>query len=135
MGTGDWTHYRTERNEILDLVRRENLAGFASLAGDRHAFAAGLLSTALPPSPLAPVGLEFVVSSISAGVSSSRARRATWTTSAVVMRSDTPIEASGGPVHRPLSVFGPDIGRRCDLFCRAASLTRMSRDIADSSRG
>ena len=54
MGTGDWASYRTERNEILDLVRRENLAGFATLAGDRHAFAAGLLSAALPPSPMAP---------------------------------------------------------------------------------
>jgi alkaline phosphatase D len=66
MGTGDWTSYRTERNEILDLVRRENLAGFATLAGDRHAFAAGLLSAALPPSPMAPVGVEFVVGSVSA---------------------------------------------------------------------
>ena len=66
MGTGDWASYRTERNEILDLVRRENLAGFATLAGDRHAFAAGLLSAALPPSPMAPVGVEFVVGSVSA---------------------------------------------------------------------
>ncbi len=66
MGTGDWASYRTERNEILDLVRRENLAGFATLAGGRHAFAAGLLSAALPPSPIAPVGVQFVVSSASA---------------------------------------------------------------------
>ncbi len=66
MGTGDWAGYRTERNEILDLVRHENLAGFATLAGDRHAFAAGLLSAALPPSPLAPAGVEFIVGSISA---------------------------------------------------------------------
>jgi alkaline phosphatase D len=66
MTSGDWTSYRTERNEILDIVRREKLAGFATLAGDRHAFAAGLLSTALPPSPLAPAGVEFIVGSISA---------------------------------------------------------------------
>lgn len=66
MGSVDWASYRTERNEILDVVRRENLTGFASLAGDRHAFAAGLLSATLPPSPIAPVGVEFVVGSVSA---------------------------------------------------------------------
>jgi alkaline phosphatase D len=62
----DWSSYRTERAEILEHVRREKIAGFASLAGDRHAFAAGLLSTALPPEAFVPVGVEFITGSISA---------------------------------------------------------------------
>ena len=66
MGGGDWSSYRAERAEILDVVRRERLAGFASLAGDRHAFSAGRLSPSLPPHPFEPVGVEFIVGSISA---------------------------------------------------------------------
>ena len=42
IGADDWTGYRTERAEIFDFVAR--VAGFATLAGDRHAFRAGLLS-------------------------------------------------------------------------------------------
>jgi len=66
IGGGDWSSYRAERAEILDFVRREKLAGFASLAGDRHAFSAGRLSASLPPRPFEPVGVEFIVGSISA---------------------------------------------------------------------
>jgi alkaline phosphatase D len=66
MGGGDWSSYRAERAEILDFVRRERLAGFASLGGDRHAFSAGRISTSLPPRPFEPVGIEFIVGSISA---------------------------------------------------------------------
>ncbi|HET7380906.1 MAG TPA: hypothetical protein VFJ24_12750, partial [Gaiellales bacterium] len=36
------------------------------VAGDRHAFLAGLISTDLPPRPFTPVGAEFVTGSISA---------------------------------------------------------------------
>jgi alkaline phosphatase D len=66
MGGDDWSGYRTERAEILDAVRRAKLAGFATLAGDRHAFAAGLLSKGLPPESFEPVGVEFITGSVSA---------------------------------------------------------------------
>jgi alkaline phosphatase D len=62
----DWSLYRTERAEILGLVGRERIAGFATIAGDRHAFVAGALSESLPPRPYQPVGVEFVTGSISA---------------------------------------------------------------------
>jgi alkaline phosphatase D len=66
LGGDDWAGYRAERAEILEHVRREKVVGFATLAGDRHAFAAGLLSTALPPKSFAPVGVEFITGSVSA---------------------------------------------------------------------
>ncbi|HEY2296001.1 MAG TPA: alkaline phosphatase D family protein [Thermoanaerobaculia bacterium] len=65
-GGDDWSGYRSERAEILDLVERERIAGFATIAGDRHAFAAGALSRSLPPQPYKPVGVEFITGSISA---------------------------------------------------------------------
>jgi alkaline phosphatase D len=65
-GGEDWTGYRSERREILELVRREKIAGLVTLAGDRHSFQAGLLSAALPPAGFAPAGAEFITGSISA---------------------------------------------------------------------
>ena len=62
----DWSAYRAERAEILDFVRKQGIGGFATLAGDRHAFTAGLLSTALPPKPFDPVAVEFITGSVSA---------------------------------------------------------------------
>jgi alkaline phosphatase D len=62
----DWSAYRAERNEILELVRTAGITGVASIAGDRHSFNAGLLSTALPPEPFAPVAAEFITGSVSA---------------------------------------------------------------------
>jgi alkaline phosphatase D len=62
----DWAGYRTERAEILDFVKEHGIAGFASLAGDRHAFFAGVLSKTLPPREFTPLGVEFVVGSVSA---------------------------------------------------------------------
>jgi alkaline phosphatase D len=62
----DWSGYRSERAEILDFVRHHGIAGFAALAGDRHAFTAGLVSTSLPPQRFDPVGVEFITGSISA---------------------------------------------------------------------
>lgn len=62
----DWSGYRTERAEIFDFVRAEKITGFASLAGDRHAFFAGVLSKSLPPLAFNPIGVEFVTGSISA---------------------------------------------------------------------
>jgi alkaline phosphatase D len=62
----DWSGYRAERAEILEFVRKHSIAGFATLAGDRHAFTAGVLSISLPPRPFEPMGVEFVTGSISA---------------------------------------------------------------------
>jgi alkaline phosphatase D len=66
MGDDDWSAYCTERNEILDVLRAERIAGLVSIAGDRHSFLAGLLSTTLPPEGFTPVAVEFGVGSVSA---------------------------------------------------------------------
>jgi alkaline phosphatase D len=66
LGDDDWAGYRHERAEILDFVRREKISGFATIAGDRHSFQAGVLSPSLPPKKFEPVGVEFVTGSISA---------------------------------------------------------------------
>ncbi len=62
----DWSGYRSERAEIFDFVRAGKITGFASLAGDRHAFFAGVLTKSLSPHSFDPVGVEFVTGSISA---------------------------------------------------------------------
>lgn len=63
---GDWSGYRGELAEICDFVKARSITGFTSVAGDRHAYFAGLLSKSLPPKGFEPVGLEFVTGSISA---------------------------------------------------------------------
>lgn len=64
MGSGDWgTTYR-ERAEIFDAVREAGITGFAIVSGDRHSFWAGLAAKALPPAAFEPVGVTFVVGSI-----------------------------------------------------------------------
>ena len=65
LGGGDWSVLISERNEIYDVVRDAGITGLAILAGDRHAFWAGRPSRSLPPKPFDPVGVEFVVGSIS----------------------------------------------------------------------
>ena len=49
---GDWTLYRTERNEILEFVKKEKITSMVTIVGDRHSFFAGLLSPSLPPHSL-----------------------------------------------------------------------------------
>ncbi len=66
MSDDDWSGYRTERNEILSVVRREKITGLITVVGDRHAFQAGVLSEALPPHAFNPVAAEFVTGSVSA---------------------------------------------------------------------
>jgi alkaline phosphatase D len=66
LGDDDWSAYRAERAEILDFIRRERIPGIASIAGDRHAFCAGVVSTELPPRLFDPVAPEFITGSISA---------------------------------------------------------------------
>ena len=62
----DWSGYRAERREIFEFLRQHRVTGFVSLAGDRHSFLAGVVSSDLPPKPFHPVGAEFVVGSVSA---------------------------------------------------------------------
>ncbi len=62
----DWSTAYTERAEIYDFVHRHKITGFATVAGDRHAFWAGISSKSLPPKTFAPVGVAFVTGSISA---------------------------------------------------------------------
>src|SRR5215469_10582815 len=54
------------RGEIYDFVRDLRITGFATVAGDRHSFWAGLAAKGLPPKPFEPVGIAFVTGSISA---------------------------------------------------------------------
>ncbi len=65
-GGSDWSGTTTERGEIYDALRDGGVTGLVIVAGDRHAFWAGLPSKSLPPKAFDPVGLEFVVGSISA---------------------------------------------------------------------
>jgi alkaline phosphatase D len=63
---GDWSTAYTERAEIYDFVQHHTITGFATVAGDRHSFWAGLAAKSLPPKPFVPVGVAFVTGSISA---------------------------------------------------------------------
>ncbi|HWE47188.1 MAG TPA: alkaline phosphatase D family protein [Caulobacteraceae bacterium] len=65
MGGDDWSGYFAERAEILDFVKTRKIGGFVSVAGDRHAFFAGVHSKSLPPRDFEPVALDFVGASIS----------------------------------------------------------------------
>jgi alkaline phosphatase D len=66
MGLGDYGSAFTERGEIYDFVRDNGITGFATVAGDRHSFWAGLAAKSLPPKPFEPVGIAFVTGSLSA---------------------------------------------------------------------
>ena len=63
---GDHGTAYVERGEIYDFVQANGVTGFATIAGDRHSFWAGLAAKALPPKPFVPVGIAFVTGSISA---------------------------------------------------------------------
>lgn len=65
-GAGDHSAAFVERGEIYDFVRDHGITGFATVAGDRHSFWAGLAAKTLPPKAFEPVGIAFVTGSISA---------------------------------------------------------------------
>jgi alkaline phosphatase D len=65
-GGGDHGSAYVERAEIYSFVRGEGITGFATVAGDRHSFWAGLAAETLPPKAFEPVGVAYVVGSISA---------------------------------------------------------------------
>jgi alkaline phosphatase D len=64
--SGDHSTAYVERGEIYDFVRNHGITGFATVAGDRHSFWAGLAAKSLPPESFQPVGIAFVTGSISA---------------------------------------------------------------------
>jgi alkaline phosphatase D len=63
---GDHSTAYIERAEIYSFVRGEGITGFATIAGDRHSFWAGLAAETLPPRAFEPVGVAYIVGSISA---------------------------------------------------------------------
>jgi alkaline phosphatase D len=65
-GAGDHSTAYVERAEIYDFIRNNGITGFVTVAGDRHSFWAGLAAKALPPQKFEPVGIAFIVGSISA---------------------------------------------------------------------
>jgi alkaline phosphatase D len=65
-GSGEPSAAYVERNEIYDTIAREGITGFATVAGDRHSFWAGVTTKSLPPRGFEPVGIAFVTGSISA---------------------------------------------------------------------
>ena len=65
-GGGDFSGAFAERAEIYDLVRDHNVSGFVTVSGDRHSFWAGYAAPTLPPAGFDPVGISFIVGSISA---------------------------------------------------------------------
>jgi alkaline phosphatase D len=65
-GEADFGSAYAERSEIYDFVRDHGITGFATVAGDRHSFWAGLAAKSLPPKAFEPVGVAFVTGSISA---------------------------------------------------------------------
>lgn len=54
-----------DKDEIFDFIRDQQITGFCVVAGDRHAFYAGLASKTLPPKQYEPLGVEFITGSIS----------------------------------------------------------------------
>ena len=48
-GGGEPATAYVERNEIYDVIAREGITGFATVAGDRHSFWAGVATKSLPP--------------------------------------------------------------------------------------
>lgn len=66
MPVGDISTAFHEKGEIYDFIREHGITGVATVAGDRHAFWAGLSAKSLPPRKFEPVGLAFVTGSISA---------------------------------------------------------------------
>jgi alkaline phosphatase D len=64
-GGGDFSAAFSERAEIYDHVRAAGIDGFVTVSGDRHSFWAGYAAK-LPPRAFDPVGISFIVGSISA---------------------------------------------------------------------
>ncbi len=59
------SRFLRDKHEIFDFIHDKKITGFAVVGGDRHAFHAGLVSKDLPPKKYEPLGVEFIVGSIS----------------------------------------------------------------------
>ena len=59
------SRFLRDKELIFDCIKSNDITGFCVVAGDRHAFYAGLASKALPPKKFEPLGVEFIVGSIS----------------------------------------------------------------------
>lgn len=59
------SRFPRDKDEVMDFVRDHKITGFSIVAGDRHAFLAGLVSKTLPPKKFEPLGVEFITGSIS----------------------------------------------------------------------
>ncbi len=59
------SRFPRDKDEIFDFIRDHKITGFCTVAGDRHAFYAGVTSKALPPKAYEPLGVEFITGSIS----------------------------------------------------------------------
>ena len=65
IGSNDYGSAYHERGEIYELVREAKITGFGIVSGDRHSFWAGYASAQLPPGKFEPIGVSFVVGSMS----------------------------------------------------------------------
>jgi len=59
------SRFLRDKDLIFDFVKNQKITGLAMVAGDRHAFYAGLASKNLPPKAYEPLGVEFITGSIS----------------------------------------------------------------------
>lgn len=59
------SRFLRDKEIIFDCIKEQQITGFCVVAGDRHAFYAGLASKALPPKKFEPLGVEFIVGSVS----------------------------------------------------------------------
>lgn len=59
------SRFPRDKDLIFDFIKSQKITGFCVVAGDRHAFHAGLACKALPPKEYEPLGVEFITGSIS----------------------------------------------------------------------
>jgi alkaline phosphatase D len=128
MAMGDFGNALHERGQIYDFVRTNGIGGFVTVSGDRHSFWAGLAAKSLPPERFDPVGLAFVVGSISApGVIEALEHR---------LPKDHPLrrlylldDAGGAPPAPTINLLMLHGVRACEEFARtrnAAAARRLS---------
>lgn len=79
------SRFLRDKDEIFDFVKKQKITGFTIVAGDRHAFYAGLASKNLPPKNFEPLGVEFITGSIS--------QQTVFEVMEVTMRKDHPLRA------------------------------------------
>jgi alkaline phosphatase D len=115
--------YFAQQAEICGLVREQKITGFAIVAGDRHAFWAGLVADSLPPKIFDPVGVEFVTGSISA--------QGTFEVVSLTMKKEEPLRALW--LHdRPDGTMEPALNMTVRHGVQASLELQRSHDVARS---